>query len=72
VWRYGECMQGTVSEFDHASGAGAVLLDDGSRVPFAGPAFAASGLRFLRVGQRVRLERGPKGEIARVALVTMS
>jgi cold shock CspA family protein len=65
-------VQGTVSEFDPASGAGAVLLDDGSREAFAGPAFAASGLRLLRVGQRVRLERGPDGAITRVGLITMS
>jgi 2-phospho-L-lactate guanylyltransferase len=65
-------VQGTVSEFESASGSGAVLLDDGSRVPFPAAAFAASGLRLLRVGQRVRLEREPDGTVARVTLVTMS
>jgi 2-phospho-L-lactate guanylyltransferase len=63
-------MQGTVSEFDTATGNGAVLLDDGTRVPFPAAAFAASGLRLLRVGQRVRLESSG-GAVARVALVTM-
>ena len=65
-------MQGTVSEFDSATGAGAVLLDDGSRLPFAPPAFAASGLRLLRIGQRVRLLRDAENQITRVTLVTMS
>jgi 2-phospho-L-lactate guanylyltransferase len=59
-----------VSEFDTATGNGAVLLDDGTRVPFPAAAFAASGLRLLRVGQRVRLESSG-GAVARVALVTM-
>jgi 2-phospho-L-lactate guanylyltransferase len=64
-------MQGTVSEFDPATGAGAVLLDTGARVPFPAGAFAASGLRLLRVGQRVRLEAGPDGAVRRLSLVTM-
>ena len=64
-------VQGTVSEFESSTGSGAVLLDDGSRVPFPAAAFAASGLRLLRVGQRVRLERGDDGAVARVTLVTM-
>jgi 2-phospho-L-lactate guanylyltransferase len=64
-------MQGTVSEFDPGTGAGAVLLDDGKRLDFPATAFAASGLRLLRVGQRVRLEPAPDGTVARVGLVTM-
>ncbi len=64
-------MQGTVSEFDSGTGAGAVLLDDGQRVEFPAAAFAASGLRFLRVGQRVRLDRSSNGAVERVGLVTM-
>ena len=65
-------MQGTVSEFDAATGAGAVLLDDGTQVRFPAEAFAASGLRLLRLGQRLRLERDDAGGVRRVALVTMS
>ena len=64
-------MQGTVSEFDTGTGSGAVLLDDGTRVEFPATAFAASGLRLLRVGQRVRLDRASNGGVERVALVTM-
>jgi len=49
-------MQGSVHEFDTTTGAGAVLLDDGRRVPFDADTFARSGLRLLRVGQRLTLE----------------
>lgn len=49
-------MQGSVHEFDHATGAGSVLLDDGTRLPFAPDAFELSGLRLLRVGQRLTVE----------------
>jgi hypothetical protein len=49
-------VQATVHDFDPATGAGSVLLDDGTRLPFAGPAFASSGLRLLRPGQRLTIE----------------
>jgi cold shock CspA family protein len=49
-------VQATVKDFDPATGAGSVLLDDGCEVAFDGTAFAAGGLRLLRFGQRVRLE----------------
>ena len=53
-------MQGSVHRFDPESGAGSVLLDDGTEVPFDGETFARSGLRLLRVGQRLSLEtEGP-------------
>jgi 2-phospho-L-lactate guanylyltransferase len=65
-------MQGTVATFDPATRAGTVLLDDGTRVEFSGAAFAASGLRLLRLGQRVRLERDPDGTVVGMALITMA
>ena len=49
-------MQGSVHRFDPASGGGSLLLDDGTEVPFDGEAFARSGLRLLRLGQRVTVE----------------
>jgi len=49
-------VQASVHEFDDVTGAGSVLLDDGRRVPFDGDVFAASGLRLLRVGQRLTVE----------------
>ncbi len=64
-------MQGTVSEFDPATRSGVVLLDDGSQVRFPAAAFDASGLRLLRLGQRLRLERSEDGTVVRVAIPTM-
>jgi 2-phospho-L-lactate guanylyltransferase len=64
-------MQATVATFDETSHAGTVLLDDGTRLEFSGAAFAASGLRLLRLGQRVHLERAPDGAVTAVALITM-
>lgn len=48
-------MQATVSRFDEATRGGAVLLDDGIELPFAGAALQGTGLRLLRPGQRVRI-----------------
>jgi 2-phospho-L-lactate/phosphoenolpyruvate guanylyltransferase len=64
-------MQGTVATFDADTGAGTVLLDDGTQVAFDGAAFARSGLRLLRMGQRVRLERDDRGHVVEVSLPTM-
>jgi 2-phospho-L-lactate guanylyltransferase len=64
-------MQGTVATFDAATGTGTVLLDDGTRLDFPAEAFAASGLRLLRLGQRVRLERTADGAVTGLWLVTM-
>jgi 2-phospho-L-lactate/phosphoenolpyruvate guanylyltransferase len=64
-------MQGTVASFDETLHHGSLLLDDGTPVAFAATAFAASGLRLLRVGQRVRIEYSEDGAVVRVALPTM-
>ncbi|WP_027343734.1 hypothetical protein [Hamadaea tsunoensis] len=64
-------MQGTVSEFDPHDRSGAVLLDDGERVPFGGAAFVAGGLRLVRLGQRVRLEKDGNGVVVRVTIPTL-
>jgi cold shock CspA family protein len=63
-------MQATVATFDPETGAGTALLDDGRPVVFDGAAFAAGGLRLLRLGQRVRLEYAD-GRLVRVTIVTM-
>jgi len=65
-------LQGTVAEFDFDTHRGSVLLDDGTLVPFPADAFALSGLRLLRPGQRVRLDRDPTGMVVRVTLLTLS
>ncbi|HEY7043374.1 MAG TPA: hypothetical protein VH419_06880 [Nocardioidaceae bacterium] len=49
--------QATVWSFDETTRQGEVVFDDGRRLRFDAEAFAASGLRLLRAGQRVRLER---------------
>jgi 2-phospho-L-lactate guanylyltransferase len=64
-------MQGTVSEFDPETRSGAVLLDDGSEVRFPTAAFDAGGLRLLRLGQRLKLERDGGGTVTRVTIPTM-
>jgi 2-phospho-L-lactate guanylyltransferase len=64
-------MQATVATFDERTGAGSVLLDDGSEVSFPAEAFAASGLRLLRLGQRVRLDRDAAGRVSKVTLPTL-
>jgi len=45
--------QGTVASFEPETGSGTVVLDDGTELSFDGTAFATSGLRTLRFGQRV-------------------
>ena len=63
-------VQATVGTFDPESGAGTALLDDGRPVRFDGAAFAAGGLRLLRLGQRVRLEYAGD-RIVRVTIHTL-
>jgi 2-phospho-L-lactate guanylyltransferase len=63
-------MQGTVATFDAQTRSGTLLLDDGAEVAFPAAAFDASGLRLLRLGQRVRVERDESGEVSRVTLPT--
>lgn len=63
--------QGTVTTFDESTGAGALFLDDGTELSFGAAAFAAGGLRLLRVGQRVRFDADPAGTITRVTLLTL-
>jgi 2-phospho-L-lactate/phosphoenolpyruvate guanylyltransferase len=64
-------VQGTVATFDPETRSGTVLLDDGSPVTFSGQAFAASGLRLLRLGQRVRLDYDESGVVVRLTLPTL-
>jgi 2-phospho-L-lactate guanylyltransferase len=64
-------MQGTVATFDAQVRSGTVLLDDGSEVAFPANAFDASGLRLLRLGQRVRVEHDSAGAVVRVTLPTL-
>lgn len=61
-------MQASVHTFDPATGAGTALLDDGREVRFTGEVFARSGLRHLRVGQRVSVEVDDR-EVGRLWIV---
>jgi hypothetical protein len=48
-------LAATVRDHDVETRAGSVLLDDGTLLRYAAPAFDAGGLRLLRSGQRVRV-----------------
>jgi cold shock CspA family protein len=61
-------MQGTVATFDPQSHAGTLLLDDGTEMPFPAEAFRRSGLRLLRLGQRVGVEADANGTVTRVSV----
>jgi hypothetical protein len=63
-----ETMQGTVSNFNEDT-SGEVVLDNGRRVPFDAAAFTVSGLRFLRLGQRIDLDT--EGRVVAVRIPTM-
>ena len=65
-------MQGTVATFDPEVRSGTVLLDDGSELAFPATAFDASGLRLLRLGQRVRVEHDSTGAVARITIPTLT
>lgn len=48
-------MQATVANFSPETRSGTVLFDDGVEMPFDTAVFDASGLRLLRLGQRVNI-----------------
>lgn len=64
-------MQATVRNFDPQTRSGDLLLDDGSALAFASGAFDASGLRLLRLGQRVRVETDESGRVLRLTIPTL-
>ena len=61
-------MQATVATFDSETQAGTLLLDDGTELPFPAEAFRRSGLRLLRLGQRLTVEADAAGAVSRVGL----
>ncbi|HET6482238.1 MAG TPA: cold-shock protein [Actinoplanes sp.] len=61
-------MQGTIATFDSGSRSGTLLLDDGTELAFDAPAFDASGLRKLRLGQRVDIDAGQDGRVRQVRI----
>ena len=48
--------QGTVKDFDDDSRNGSLLLDDATEVAIDATSLEGSGIRFLRIGQRVRFD----------------
>lgn len=48
--------QGTVKRYDVEGHAGSVLLDDGTEIDIDPVSTQDSGLRYLRLGQRVKFE----------------
>ncbi|GIF36275.1 cold-shock protein [Actinoplanes xinjiangensis] len=61
-------MQGTIATFDTATRTGTLLLDDGTPLEFGAEAFQRSGLRLLRLGQRVTVESDATGVVWRVLI----
>ena len=61
-------MQGTVATFDAESHTGTLLLDDGTELAFPAAAFDRSGLRLLRLGQRLVIRIGPSGAVEQLTL----
>lgn len=62
-------MQGTVSRYDDSTRSGAVLTDKGVELPFPAEAVAETPVRFLRPGQRVRIEVEGDGADTRVTAI---
>jgi 2-phospho-L-lactate/phosphoenolpyruvate guanylyltransferase len=63
-------VQATVSDFDPQTRSGAVLRDDGVRLPFGPEALAGTRLRFLRRGQRVSVAVGDD-VVTRLQILTL-
>lgn len=64
-------VQATAASFDAASGTARVLLDDGSVLEVPAVPLRTSGVRLLRVGQRVRLRVDEAGVVSAVSLLTL-
>lgn len=61
-------VQATIATFDPETRSGSLLLDDGTALPFGADAFRRSGLRLLRLGQRVTVESDATGVVWRVLI----
>ena len=64
-------MQGSVHRYDAGDASGSLLLDDGRVLDFPRAALDGSGLRGLRVGQRVSFTCDPADDstVTRVWIV---
>jgi len=62
-------VQATVNRFDPATGSGSIVTDAGLVIPFGAEAFATSGLRLLRPGQRLGITVSGEGPDAAVTMM---
>lgn len=69
---YAVPVQATVRHYAADTRSGDVLLDDGTLLPFGSDAFDRSGLRLLRLGQRVRILIDGEGSDRRVVFLTLA
>jgi len=53
--------QGTIKHFDEATREGSLLLDDRTEVRIDPSSMERSGVRLLRIGQRVRFDLAEEG-----------
>ena len=53
--------QGTIKDFDDDERTGTLLMDDRTEVQIDATSVEGSGLRFLRIGQRVRFDLVDEG-----------
>ncbi|MEP6464207.1 MAG: hypothetical protein ABJC62_12515 [Frankiaceae bacterium] len=65
-------MQATVRQYLPETRSGDVILDDGTLLPYGSDAFDRSGLRLLRLGQRVRILVEGEAAERRVVFLTLA
>ena len=66
--------QGTVKDFDDQERTGSLLMEDRTEVHIDATSTEGSGLRFLRIGQRVRfdlIEEGGRKVARTLRIVTL-
>jgi 2-phospho-L-lactate guanylyltransferase len=63
--------QGTIRSFDTSTRTGSLLDDALEEFHFGARAIQASGLRELRIGQRVRFTLGSSRDIATINIVSL-
>ncbi len=69
---YAVPVQATVRRYSTENRTGDVLLDDGTLLAFGPDAFERSGLRLLRLGQRVRIAVAGVGPQRHVVFLTLA
>ncbi len=53
--------QGTIKDYDTATRTGSLLMDDRQEVHINPTSMEGSGIRYLRVGQRVKFDLADQG-----------